>query len=380
MTSKKNILVLIYGHPEYYPPTLNAIDELSNTFDDITILHRPFLNNAWSYKENVYLVESGKKINVKQQEKSGTLKKVFYYMQFTLNLFKLLFSKKYDTILVYDYLPMLSLYLVRPFLNKKTKLWYHNHDIASFDNLRKYSIGWLALHAEHKLMKRFDIFSLPAKERLSCFCISDKTKIFIMPNYPSKKRYKELSEDIKKSSNTYLVYQGTIGEGHGLEAITEAINSSKQLADYRLNLIGNISEEFKSELEQLNSKRRIDYLGYISYNQLPSITAQYHIGIAVNVPNDIIYKTGGSASNKIYEYAACGLPILYFDDPHYSEYLSRFEWALATDLSTESIEKCILEIMNNHEYLSQKARADFEHKLNFEKVFEPVVSNLKDLS
>jgi hypothetical protein len=111
---------------------------------------------------------------------------------------------------------------------------------------------------------------------------------------------------------------------------------------------------------------------------LPSITAQSHIGIAVNIPSEVIYQTGGTASNKIYEYAACGLPILYFDHPHYREYLGQFKWAFATDLSKESIENCIIEIMNNYDYFSQQARNDFLSRLNFESVFEPILKTFNE--
>jgi hypothetical protein len=370
------ILILIYSHPEYYPPTLNAIDELSKVFNTVDIVYRPFLGDNWCYASNIKLRPSGKSISRQKSMFKNAFFKTFYHVQFAFNVFKLTSSKKYYTILVYDHLPMISLYLVRLILSKNTKLWYHNHDVASFDNLKKYSMGWLALHAQNKLMKRLSIFSLPAKERLSYFSISEKTKVFIIPNYPAKKRYTNVSNTIKKDNNIHLVYQGTIGEGHGLEEIISAINSSPQLENYRLNLIGHVSEEFKKKIEKLNPKNYINYLGYIPYHQLPVVTTQHHIGLAINIPKDIIYKTGGTASNKIYEYAACGLPILYFDHPHYQEHLSQFEWAFATDLSTESIKNCIWEIMNNYEYLSKKARDDFDKKLNFEKVFEPVIKYL----
>jgi hypothetical protein len=130
--------------------------------------------------------------------------------------------------------------------------------------------------------------------------------------------------------------------------------------------------DFKSKLEEINLKSVIDYMGYVSYINLPNVTSQSHIGIAVLIPKSINFKTASLASNKIYEYAACGLPILYFNDPHYKEYLTQFEWAFATDLSLESIENCILEIMSNYDYYAKKARDDFESKLHFEKIFEPV--------
>lgn len=365
-------MVLIYSHPEYYPPTLNALDELATAVDEIKIIYRPFLKNNWDFPKNVILKPSGIHISRKESMQSNFISKTFFHFQFILNVFRSVILKKYNTILVYDHLAMLSLYLVSPFLSKKTVLWYHNHDVPLLDNERKFSIGWMAVHAQNRLLKKLSIFSLPTKERLINFKISDKTKVFVVPNYPSKKKYFFHSNTEKKLDSIALIYQGTISKGHGLEEITFAINTSNQLGSCRLSLVGNISADFKSKLEEINLKRVIDYMGYVSYTELPNVTSQCHIGIAVLIPKSVNFKTASLASNKIYEYAACGLPILYFNDPHYKEYLTQFEWAFATDLSLESIENCILEIMSNYDYYAKKARDDFESKLHFEKIFEPV--------
>jgi hypothetical protein len=86
-----------------------------------------------------------------------------------------------------------------------------------------------------------------------------------------------------------------------------------------------------------------------------------------------MYSTGALASNKIYEYAAAGLPILYFDIPAYREYLSRFEWAFGNDLSEKALNEQISYIRVHFNYLSEKALEDFRTSLNFEHVFQPVM-------
>jgi hypothetical protein len=372
LRDNKKILVLIYSHPEYYPPTLNAIEELSKTFKLVRLIYRPFLKTKWKFADNVILKSSGKSISRRDSMNTNFIAKIFFYVQYTWNVLFSIITKKYDTILVYDHLPMLSLYIIRPILNKKTLLWYHNHDVPDSKNLKKYSLGWGALKSQDKLLKYLDLFTLPSAERIKHFNIAERTKVFVIPNYPSKKRYSRIIDMTKQDDQIELIYQGTISTGHGLEEITHAINTSKELLNCNLKLIGHISSEFKRQLENQNIKNKIDYKGYIPYSDLPDITTKCHIGLAINIPKEIIYQTGGSASNKIYEYAACGLPILYFDDPHYNAYLSKYEWAFATDLTVKSIEKCILEIMKKYEYLSKKAKTNFETKLNFETAFEPI--------
>ena len=121
-----------------------------------------------------------------------------------------------------------------------------------------------------------------------------------------------------------------------------------------------------------SANEKIFFHSYTSYNKVPEITSRSHIGIAIYQKNDVMNSTLGSASNKIYEYAACGLPILYFESEHYKKYLDKYEWAFATDLSEISLRNCIESIASNYEYFSKKAKADFENEFNYEKVFEPV--------
>jgi hypothetical protein len=98
--------------------------------------------------------------------------------------------------------------------------------------------------------------------------------------------------------------------------------------------------------------------------------------IAVNKPECIMYATGGTSSNKIYEYAAMGLPIFYFDDEHYNLHLSKYRWAIATDLNLNELERKINYIKSEHETLSKAALSDFESSLNFELSFKPVLNYL----
>jgi hypothetical protein len=83
----------------------------------------------------------------------------------------------------------------------------------------------------------------------------------------------------------------------------------------------------------------------------------------------------GTSSNKIYEYIALGLPVLLFDNKHFSDILGDYEWASFTNLKRESLIKCIVEIENKYAYLSKAALDTFNSKLNFELYFKKINFN-----
>jgi hypothetical protein len=44
---------------------------------------------------------------------------------------------------------------------------------------------------------------------------------------------------------------------------------------------------------------KVEFKGYITYDELLKISSTCHIGITINELNEIIYQTFGIASNKI---------------------------------------------------------------------------------
>jgi hypothetical protein len=83
-------------------------------------------------------------------------------------------------------------------------------------------------------------------------------------------------------------------------------------------------------------------------------------------------KTLGTASNKIYEYAALGLPVILYDNAHFRETLGQYNWAFFTNTEPESYRQCLHRIISDYPSLSKQAFEDFKSKLCYEHNFEPV--------
>ena len=81
------IVAAIYTHPEYYPPTLNALEELSKSCDKIYVLARNLKINSWIYPRNVELKLSGKYRPMSYIKIASWMWKGLSFVQFTLNFF-----------------------------------------------------------------------------------------------------------------------------------------------------------------------------------------------------------------------------------------------------------------------------------------------------
>jgi hypothetical protein len=241
--------------------------------------------------------------------------------------------------------------------------------------MRKYSIGWFASLSEQSVFKIVDLFTLPSRERTGSFNLRDfKGSLFIVPNYPSKRRYNITASDGAPAPVMLrLLFQGFIGGGHGLEEFIEFVSCKD---DVNLTIIGPGDQNYINQLKKLISSRnlsgKIAIRDAVAYQLLIDITQLHHVGLAIHKPVNIAFRTAALASNKIYEYAACGLPVMYFDDEHYRNYLSRFQWAFANDLSYQKLSEQFDFIRGHYAEISAAASKDFKENLNFERVFSPV--------
>ncbi len=364
MLPLKRVVVAIYGPIDAFPPTISLIGEFLNRQYNVT---------AIEVSEKQF---SHKSVKVDQLENiklsflvPSFLRNYFIFLRFIFVFAKL--AKTCREFVVFDAYSLYAYVLLKKIriLNKDSKIWYHNHDVALPNAFKPYSLGRL-VHVKEKLnLKNVDFFSLPSEERSIHF---SKIKVnYILPNYPSLRLYTNYKSQ-KVSKSISLIFQGRITPGHGLESIIELINDNRIEPKLNLVLKGLISNEYKSLLlESLSSesKTNIKFIGYTEYEKLPEVTASCQIGVAIHQPTSFMHATLGTSSNKIYEYIACGLPILYLDNEHFNKYLGAFPWAFAVSDNKESITNAILKIMENYDELSQQAKSDFLYKLNYEYCF-----------
>ncbi len=378
----KTLVIAIYSHPEYYPPTLNTVEILSKQYDTIFILHRNVTGFDWKYPSNVKLVGPAHCYPVREVEKAGVLKKLAWFTVFTFKFFRLISRKKPDTVLIYDAMPVLSYRLLKPFIVSPRILWYHNHDVSEARYISKYNLAWMAWKSEPWILPRLQIFSLPALERKVCFPIEKlKGQFFFLPNFPSRAVYDKLPGNNKSAEEIYkILYQGSIGTGHGLEEIVPILREKIGGKTLHLVLKGFISEQYLDELKQIAVKEGVEdqlvYLPPTGYREVVENAYTCHIGIGIHKKDDMMNRTLGTASNKIYEYAAAGMPVLLYDNEHFRDLLQKYDWVFFTDTSNKSLRDVLTRITGQYDQYSLAARKDFEDGLCFEEHFDQVVQFL----
>jgi glycosyltransferase involved in cell wall biosynthesis len=374
----KKVIVTIYSHPEFYPPTLNLISELSKNFEFVHILSRNLVNSNWIYPENSNLKTSGKKMDIRFSEKLPLTRKVFVFFKYTLDLYRIVTEHQPDLLVLCDPIPTLSFKLVSPFLPRKIKIWYHNHDVLELKKVKPLSISWFSKFSEKIIFKKLALFTLPNIERKKYFPLSSfKGSFYVLPNYPSKDFYSKFRGAEYSSEKIRLIFQGEIAEGHGLESVINILDIKVRNKDLELILVGRVSTNYRNNLLNIakakNVENKVVFIDFVSYSELPKITETCQIGIAFYLNSDVMNQTISGASNKIYEYAALKLPVLTNSSNPSLLNLKKFEWCVFSDLDKEKLISNISFIDQSYYKLSKEAYLSFLDSLNFQIQYEKIV-------
>lgn len=380
LNNNTKVLALIYADIEAYPPTLNLINLLSEYVERIDLVERSILNNKNIFEHNVFIHRPGYNYSREDQMKGSPILKLYLYLIFLFKIIKILIIQKPNVVIIYDPIPLVLYRLARIFSNKNHVVWYHNHDVLESKN-NKFSISYWISKFENTSFSFIDIFTLPSIERMEYFPINKlKGKYYFLPNFPSKKLYEEFFKSREKpnSNEFHIIFQGNIGNGHGIEEIINILGYNSELnKTIFLNLKGLISKEYKEMLlAKAKCKDAIEYIkfhGFTSYKDVPRLASKCQLGIAIFTKTDLMNSTLGSSSNKIYEYAAVGTPIIYFDNTHFKKYLSTQKWAFSSDLSEKSILNIICKVDKEFNALSKFAFESFFENYNYEIYFDEII-------
>jgi len=369
------ILVVLHSHPELYPPTLNAIANLSDHYKEVHVLYKPHKKDEWPWPANVRLHPAAGLPSVRAFMQSSALKRLREHFQFVMRFLMLVLRLKPGMILLYDPYPALFYKIIRPFLFlQKHFLWYHNHDvIESKDHGGQGRMIQALSKAERWIIGKADLFTLPAVERKVFFDLKAfKGQFFVLPNFPSKKFFSSLPlRHIAGEIN--VAFQGSICPGRGLEGMISLMPLTIKEIPVRFFVTGFCNNDaYLRSLKDLQGMQREKFVRFrdaVAYGRLPEALKDAHVGWVYYGMNSDMDHSMGTASNKFFECCAMGLPVLYNEQNRFEIYQG-FKWAIPVALTKESIMEKLDYIVENYAALSSEAYRQFREELNFERAFE----------
>ena len=300
---------------EYYPPVTN--------FLNVMVKHAFFVK-VWTThntkKRITYHNEKLKTINRSPfpEKSDNVLERIFKYFYFNISCFIGLVKYKPKAILYYESYSVYPVFLYMKFFGKATKLYIHYHE---YEDRESYKNGMKLVKYYNELEKKFlygraSWISQTNKERLHMFA-SDHPKLpsevlKIMPNYPPKIWSSQVNGKSKASKDIIrTVYVGSL-------SLKDTF--IREYCDWVLKQNGkvyfhiyayNLHDDTIAYLKSLNTDYIVFYTKGVEYNKMPALLADYDIGLILYKAHTKNYKH--NAPNKLFEYLACKLLVLYPD-------------------------------------------------------------------
>ena len=300
---------------EYYPPVTN--------FLNIIVKHAFFVKVWTTHNTKKRITYNNKKLKTINRspfpkKSDNVLKRLFKYFCFNISCFIGLVKYKPKAILYYESYSVYPVFLYMKFFGKATKLYIHYHE---YEDRESYKNGMKLVKYYNELEKKFlykraSWISQTNKDRLHMFA-SDHPKLpsgilKVVPNYPPQDWLRHTNL-IKPDGHTVIktVYVGSL-------SLKDTF--IKEYCDWVLKQNGkvyfhiyayNLHDDTIAYLKSLNSDYIVFYTKGVEYNKMPALLADYDIGLILYKAHTKNYKY--NAPNKLFEYQACGLKVLYPD-------------------------------------------------------------------
>jgi len=144
----------------------------------------------------------------------------------------------------------------------------------------------------------------------------------------------------------YILYQGAINKGRGLEKLVEAM----QFIDMKLIIAGDgdIRHEISQLVSEKNLTEKIEITGYILPDKLKHLTERAFIGY--NLLDSTSKSYYYSLSNKFFTYIHAQIPSLSNNFPEYRKIIETYEVGMLIELETESIVQAVKLLTTNVNY------------------------------
>jgi len=267
-----------------------------------------------------------------------------FYFELNLRLIFLLLFKKVNIIIAVDSDTALAATIVRKF--KKIDFVLDAHELFS-------EVPELA---NRKAVKRIWqwIEKVTIKNADLCFTVSQsiaehyfslyKKEFFVLRNFPHSFHSK-----VKKANNEYILYQGAVNEGRGLEALIDASAS--------LNVVikivgdGDKLEILKKKVTEMKQESKVEFLGKLAPDRLQLLTKDAWLGYNLLEKKGLSYYY--SLSNKTFDYIQAGIPQLMPAFPEYQKLNAQYNFGLEIQLVSEQIIKAVKFLQDNSELYNQ---------------------------
>lgn len=335
------------------------------------------------YKDALAMKDAGLKVTIVSP--SEGIKKFYCYkikssrsllFSIPLSLLEIHKKEKIDVIWLNRYLFILPVFVIAKVIKAKIVCEIHGperKEMMAFSNSAKKRFYNLLYHLNETIIKFSDKVIVVEKSLATWLNIDlkvPKEKIRFIGNFPDLNIF--IPGDNKGNSFT-VGYLGSLQKGR----INPLLDLLKTNRNINFLIIGDGEDKGKI-LNQKKINTNIELFSVKDYKKIPFYLHKISVGIVFSLDSKIIFKEKGPPM-KLFEYLACGIPVIAVNLPDLKNILEDNGLGLVTDNGRlgEGIQK----IRNNFLWYKNNAlkfRGQMEINYSWQKEAEKIIQILED--
>jgi glycosyltransferase involved in cell wall biosynthesis len=247
----------------------------------------------------------------------------FFYLEYNLRLFVYLLFHKADIICAIDLDTIVAGYYAARLKGAKIVYDAHEYFPEVPEVVRRPGIQGIWRWVERTYTPKVDLVYTTTQSISEVFEKEYRRPVYIIRNLP-------FLEDVRIAATPekhYLLYQGALNEGRGLEHLISAMTG----LDINLYLVGDgdIADQLKTQVSKLGLESKVKFLGFRKPAELRQITAQAYIGLNLLEQKGLSYYY--SLANKFSDYIHAGIPQICINFPEYKRINDEYNIALLVE-------------------------------------------------
>lgn len=277
-------------------------------------------------------------------------KGVLFYLEFNFRSFIYLLKHKTDIATANDLDTVLGVYSGAWF-SKKSRLVFDAHEYftevpeLSKRGFKKKIWSWV----EKTFVPKFDAHYTVNKSLAHIFEEKLAVNFAVVRNITVLQKNKNVYQ---KKEDRFILYQGALNKGRGLEALIAAVPKLK----YPLVLAGDgdVKTELEKQVQNLKLGSKVVFKGKISPKELRKLTTKAYIAVNLLENNSLNYYY--SLANKFFDYAHAEIPQVGMNFPEYKILNKQYEVSvLIKNLDEAAIVNAFKKLDNENFYKELKS-------------------------
>jgi glycosyltransferase involved in cell wall biosynthesis len=386
---KPRLLITIYANPDYYPPTVYAVRLLSCYFA-VHILCRNMDQPFQEWPPEVTIERFGEYASARAKEGANAAAKLIEYAKFAARTRVLIKQMRPAAIYSYDPYAFVATMLGRVG-RRPLPVIFHSHELPETQNLSWGSLENWVVRAALISTKSADAVVFPEKNRARHWltAAADLRVPTIVPNCPDQRYFPAPADWSDTIAARYRAREAVyVGYASADNGHLDALRALAMTDGIRMRVIGGFRPEFEASFNELARELRVNERlsvdGWLALDELRARASRASVGLSIYKPVTKSLEYVASASNKLFEYAAMGLPVIVPDRENYRDFLGDAEWVTYADVEQpEAFSRAVTSIFADRERyvaMNRAARRAFETEYNYERVFEPLLEKIRALA